>query len=125
MLELPATLLGVDIVRNRQLVKADANESDLLELLRGDAEGKAHVIVTVIGGQGYIFGRGNQQFSADVLKLAGYKNITVIATESKMIGLDGKPLLVDTGDEQVNQDLCGYRMVITAQGKRMVYKVSC
>ena len=60
-----------------------------------------------------------------MLKLAGYKNITVIATESKMIGLDGKPLLVDTGDEQVNQDLCGYRMVITAQGKRMVYKVSC
>lgn len=125
MLDLPATLLGVDVVKNRQLIKADANESDLLGLLRGEAEGKTHVIVTVIGGQGYIFGRGNQQFSAEVLQLAGYKNITVIATESKMIGLDGKPLLVDTGDEQVNQDLCGYRMVITAQGKRMVYKVSC
>lgn len=125
MLGLPATLLGVDVVKNRQLVKADANEADLLALLHGDAKSKAHVIVTVIGGQGYIFGRGNQQFSAEVLQQAGYKNITVVATESKMIGLNGKPLLVDTGNEEVNQALCGYKMVITAQGKRMVYQVSC
>ena len=125
MLDLPATLLGVDVVKNRQLVMADANEKQLLELLHGEAKGKAHIIVTVIGGQGYIFGRGNQQLSADILEAAGLKNITVIATESKMIALEGKPLLVDTGVEEVKKALCGYKMVTTAQGKTMVYKVSC
>ena len=125
MLGLPATLLGVDVVKDRRLVMSDANEQKLLELLHGEARGKAHIIVTVIGGQGYIFGRGNQQLSAEVLEAAGFKNITVIATESKMIALEGKPLLVDTGVEDVNRALCGYKMVKTAQGKTMVYKVSC
>ena len=122
---LPATLLGVDVIRNGELVMQDANETDLIKLLEGDAKGRAHIIVTVIGGQGYVFGRGNQQLSARVIELVGKKNIDIVATEAKMIELDGKPLLVDTGDDRINQYLCGYKMVITSQNRTMVYKVSC
>ena len=57
------TLLGVDVVRDRELLAADSTESQLLDLLGPYGGAKAKIVVTVIGGQGYIFGRGNQQLS--------------------------------------------------------------
>ena len=127
LLGLPNTLLGVDAVLNGALVGSDLNEAGILALLdRMEALGiSAKVIVTVIGGQGYIFGRGNQQLSHRVLKRIGKGNLIVVATESKMIALGGKPLLVDTGDAEVNQSLSGYVKVITALNRTMAYPVSC
>lgn len=124
MLGLPATLLGVDVVKDGKLIKADANEADLLGIL-GSGKADCRLIVTVIGGQGYVFGRGNQQISSRVIERIGVENIQIVATETKMLALDGKPLLVDTGDEKVNQALCGYKKVITSMGKRMAYRVEC
>jgi predicted polyphosphate/ATP-dependent NAD kinase len=119
-LSLPNTLLGVDVVVNKQLVASDVTESQLLELLKDE---KAKIVVTVIGGQGHIFGRGNQQLSPRILRAVGKKNVTVIASKEKLISLSGRPLLVDTGDEELNQELSGYIPVITGFEERVMYKV--
>lgn len=126
LLGLKYTLLGVDAVLNGALIGNDLNETSLLSLL-DQMEGKSipvKVIVTVIGGQGYIFGRGNQQLSHRVLRRIGKSNLIVVATESKILALDGKPLLVDTGDGEVNQQLSGYVKVITALNRFTAYPVT-
>jgi predicted polyphosphate/ATP-dependent NAD kinase len=115
------TLLGVDVVLNGQLLAADANEQQILDLIKGE---KAKIIVTVIGGQGYIFGRGNQQISAAVIRQVGKTNITVVATREKILSLEYGRLLVDTGDEEVNKMLCGYTRIVTGYKEELIYPVS-
>lgn len=126
MLGLENTLLGVDAVLNRQLVGSDLNEAGILELLdQMETKGvSAKIVVTVIGGQGYVFGRGNQQISHKVIARVGIENIIIAASESKMIALNGKPLLVDTGDARINEMLSGYVKVITAMNRQMAYRIA-
>ncbi len=119
-LGLENTLLGVDAVTNRELVGSDLNESQLLELLKGK---RAKIIVSIIGSQGYIFGRGNQQISAEVIEIVGRENIFVLATMEKITTLKGAPLLVDTGDTKVDKILSGYMQVISGLGERIMLKV--
>ncbi len=114
------TLLGIDVVMNRQLVAKDANESDLLKLIDGK---QAKIVVTIIGGQGYIFGRGNQPLSAEVIRKVGKENIILVATKAKLASLRGRPLLVDTRDEEVDEMLSGYIMVTVGLHEYLVYKV--
>jgi len=120
-LGLSKTLIGVDVVCGRELVIADANEMSLLELLENQA---AKVVVTPIGGQGYIFGRGNQQISPKVLRKIGLDNIIVISAPEKILSLDGRPLLVDTGDYDIDKALSRYIKIVTGYGERIVYPVA-
>ena len=120
-LGLNKTLIGVDVVSEGKLIAADVNESQLLELLEGR---KAKIIVTPIGGQGYIFGRGNQQISPKVIEKVGKENILVVSTTGKIHSLRGRPLWVDTGDREVDEMLSGYTRVITGYDEQIVYKVS-
>jgi predicted polyphosphate/ATP-dependent NAD kinase len=122
-LQLPNTLLGVDVVRNGNLLAADATEQHLLTVL-AEADNVATIIVTAIGGQGYIFGRGNQQLSARVIRAVGVDNIVVVAAKSKLSGLQGRPLLVDTNDLQLDLELCGYRGIATGYADQVLYRVS-
>lgn len=119
-LGLQNTLLGVDVVVDRKLVASDVNEKSLLEFLRLKP-GK--IVVTPIGGQGYILGRGNQQFSPQVLRQIGKENLIVIATISKVLSLPGNTLFVDTGDPVLDRELSGYMRVITGYNKESVCRV--
>ncbi|HHT70284.1 MAG TPA: ATP-NAD kinase family protein [Firmicutes bacterium] len=119
-LDLPNTLLGVDLIKNRRLVASDVSEQEILRHLDGQ---QTKIIVTVIGGQGYIFGRGNQQLSAKVIQKVGKKNIRIIATKNKIVSLRGQPLLVDTGDDEVNAEFNDYMRVVTSYNEEMMYKV--
>ena len=114
------TLLGVDVVRNGKLLAADVGEKELLAMICGQ---EAKIIVTVIGGQGYIFGRGNQQISAEVIRQVGRDNIIVVATKEKILALEHGSLLVDSGDEEVNAMLRGYIRVITGYREELICKV--
>jgi predicted polyphosphate/ATP-dependent NAD kinase len=120
-LGLPKTLLGVDAVRDRELAGSDLTEADLIVLV--DAAPEAYIVVTVIGGQGHVFGRGNQQISPAVIRRVGVAHVIVIATQTKLLSLEGRPLLVDTGDPALDEQLSGYAWVITALGERTMYRV--
>ena len=119
-LGLKKTLLGVDVMINKEIVAADANEQTIL----GAIEGRdAKIVVTVIGGQGFIFGRGNQQISPQIIRQVGKENIIIIATPSKLAGLQSIALRADTGDLELDEALKGYHKVITGYGRRTVVKV--
>ena len=87
------------------------------------SEKPAKLIITPTGGQGYLLGRGNQQISPQVIKQIGKKNIIVVATTTKLAGLGGQALLVDTGDEQADKLLRGYVKVITDYHESVMYRV--
>jgi predicted polyphosphate/ATP-dependent NAD kinase len=100
LLDAEKTLLGVDLFCNKKLVAKDVNEKEILEKIGGKT---AQIIVTPIGGQGFIFGRGNQQISSEVIRRIGWNNIVVVATEGKLKGLSR--LRVDTGDPRLDDTL--------------------
>ncbi|MCY4530127.1 MAG: ATP-NAD kinase family protein [Chloroflexi bacterium] len=122
VLRIPKTLLGVDAVLNGALVASDVTESQLIKMLDGGQP--ARVVVTAIGGQGHIFGRGNQQISADVLRRVGMDNIIVVATRRKLGSLSRRPLMVDTGSREIDRELSGYIMVTTGRAESAMVKVS-
>ncbi|MEM3725355.1 MAG: ATP-NAD kinase family protein [Candidatus Bathyarchaeia archaeon] len=112
LLDAKKTLLGVDLFCNKKLVAKDVNEKQILEKIRGK---KAQIIVTPIGGQGFIFGRGNQQISPKVIRQVGINNIIVVATKSKVENL--KSLRVDTGDPNLDEELRKHQLKIIVDYK--------
>jgi predicted polyphosphate/ATP-dependent NAD kinase len=122
-LGLPNTLLGVDAICDGEVLLSDAGEPELLALLEG-TDRRAEIIVTAIGGQGHVFGRGNQQFSPAVLRKVGLDNITIVAGKGKIKALNGEPLLVDTNDPALDLELCGYRKVVTGYHDAILYPVA-
>ena len=111
----------------RQLLAEGAVTSAALPILSGKlaTEGEdAAVVVTPIGGQGFLFGRGNQQLSPELLARVGRERLVVVATEAKLAALGGRPLLVDTGDPAVDAALAGYLRVITGPNRETVYRVA-
>ena len=122
VLGIPKTLLGVDVVLDGGLVASDVTESQLIELLDGGRPAK--IVVTAIGGQGHIFGRGNQQIGADVIRRVGTDNIIVVATRRKLGSLGRRPLMVDTGSREIDRMLSGYIMVTTGRSESAMVKVT-
>lgn len=120
-LGLPKTLAGVDLVTRREVLAADAGEAEILRRIRGK---RAKIVVTPIGGQGCIFGRGNQQISPAVIAAVGRENIIVAATPQKLQALGGRPLWVDTGDPETNRLLAGHVRVVTGHKEEAVIRVS-
>jgi len=118
LLDEKKTLLGVDLLVNKKIIAKDVNENQILEAI---ADKKSWIIVTPIGGQGFIFGRGNQQISPMVIRDVGLENLTVIATKRKLRGL--KNLRVDTSDSALDDKLRGYQPVIVDYGEEHVVRV--
>jgi predicted polyphosphate/ATP-dependent NAD kinase len=119
-LSLKKTLLGVDVVQGKRIIARDVSEDQLLTTITGR---RTKIIVTVIGGQGFVFGRGNQQISPKVIRAVGKENIVIAATPAKLATLRGRPLLVDTGDPKLDEALSGYTRIVTDYGRRVVYRV--
>ena len=117
LLDQKKTLLGVDLILNKQIVAGDVNEQIILEKIRGKP---TQIIVTPIGGQGFVFGRGNQQISAEVIRQVGLDNIVVIATESKLRSLNS--LRVDTGDPNLDEAMRkrGFKVISDYKTERAI-----
>ena len=113
-------LIGVDLVYNRKLVQNDVYGQQIISLI-GDKPVK--LMVTVTGGQGFLFGRGNQQLTADVLRRVGRENLLIFATKEKLFQLRGRPLLVDTGDTALDEALSGYYPVICSYQETVICRV--
>jgi len=118
LLDSKKTLLGVDLFCNKKLVAKDVNEKQILEKIKGKT---AKIIITPIGGQGFIFGRGNQQISPQVIQHVGRDNIAVIAAEGKLRDL--KSLRVDTGNPSLDDTLRGPIKVITDYKKERIMRI--
>ena len=100
------TVRGVDLVKGGQILYRDADEQTIWRLL-GQAE-EAEIIVTCIGGNGFLFGRGNQQISPRIIRAVRKEHIRIAVTRQKLAHLGGKPMLVDTGDRETDEYLKGY-----------------
>jgi predicted polyphosphate/ATP-dependent NAD kinase len=120
ILNLKNTLLGIDILKNRKIIKNDANESDILKAINNQ---KVNLIITPTGGQGYLLGRGDQQISHNVIKAIGKENIIVVSTLYKIQNLNFKPLYVDTFNEEVDKILNGYIKVVVGYKEEIIYPV--
>ncbi|MBQ4831886.1 ATP-NAD kinase family protein [Pseudoalteromonas sp. MMG010] len=114
------TLLGVDLIKDQTLVAKDLTAQQLLEYTHGHA---TTLVITLIGGQGHIFGRGNQQLSPELIRNIGKENITVVATKTKLQALNGRPLICDTGDSALDDELTGYIKVTTGFNDHIMYAV--
>jgi len=97
LLDQKKTLLGVDLLQDKKIIAQDVNENQILRVIEGK---RVQIVVTPIGGQGFIFGRGNQQISSKVIRQVGLDNIVVVATKSKLDRLES--LRVDTGDSDLD-----------------------
>ena len=120
-LGLPNTLLGVDLVRGGELIASDL---DAETLLARTADAPVWIVLTVIGGQGHLLGRGNQQLSPELVRRAGRERLLVVATRSKLAALEGRPLQVDSNDPALDRELSGYLPVITGYDDRVLYPVA-
>jgi predicted polyphosphate/ATP-dependent NAD kinase len=105
--------LSVNAIFGGQQVGHDLAEKEILALIQKYK--KAKIVVTPIGGQGFVFGRGNQQFSEEVLKAVGNDDIVIVAGPTKLSKI--KSLRVDTGDADINERLKGYWKVLTGYAR--------
>jgi predicted polyphosphate/ATP-dependent NAD kinase len=120
-LGLESPLLGVDLVLDRKLVGSDLGEAELMRLAAGRP---VSVIVGVTGGQGFIFGRGNQPISPALIRQAGRDGLIVLAGPRKLAGLAQRRLLVETGDRALDRMLEGYLRVVTGPGRQAVMRAA-
>jgi predicted polyphosphate/ATP-dependent NAD kinase len=119
------TLLGVDVIEDHELVASDVTANQLVKIIKEQIKLglKTKLVITLIGGQGHIFGRGNQQLSPEVIRLIGRDNIIVVATKTKLQALNNRPLICDTGDNELDEALSGYIKVITGFNDHVMYAV--
>ena len=121
-LGLDGSLLGVDVLLNNQLLAQDVSAAEIIVQL-GQFAGPVKMIITAIGGQGHIVGRGNQQFTPAILQRIGKNNIHIIAARGKILALQGRPLLVDSNDPVLDRSFGGYGPVIVGYRETIMYPI--
>lgn len=127
-LALDNTLLGVDIIRDCELYASDVTEDKLYQDIT-EYTGHSKLVITLIGGQGHLFGRGNQQLSPRIIRAimaqpGGVENIIIIATKAKLSALNNKPLISDTGDNALDQALAGFMTITTGYKDQVLYPLA-
>jgi predicted polyphosphate/ATP-dependent NAD kinase len=120
-LGLAGTLLGVDAVRDGHLIGTDLRGDEVEHIARA---GPAKIVISVIGGQGYVFGRGNAQLGPAAIRTVGRANLIVLASQRKLSGLDPPHLRVDTGDPALDRELQGYIRVRIGPGQSTMLRIA-
>ena len=120
-LGLAGSAMGVDAVRDGQLVGVDLSDRAILQLM--DQAAVTRLILGVIGGQGFLLGRGNQQLSQEVLARLGPDDVHIIASAAKLAALQPPRLLVDAGDETAFDWISGYHRVRVGRARYMMMQV--
>lgn len=116
-----AEMYGVDAIYDGELIGTDLSESEILNLQSQIPSSK--LIIGVIGGQGFLFGRGNQQLSGAVVSRIGWENIKVIATEAKILGLFPAELLVEFAGFKVSDFVPRYIKVLTSPTRSILCRI--
>jgi predicted polyphosphate/ATP-dependent NAD kinase len=106
------TLLGVDAVLGKRLVAVDLDEAGILRLI--DAHPAAKLVLSPIGAQGFLLGRGNLEVSPAVVRGIGLGNVIVVATPDKL--RHTSVLRVDTGDAELDRAFAEKRYLFVVQG---------
>ena len=121
-LGLNGALLGCDVLLPTGEAMENATSADLLNLA---SQHTLHVLVSFTRHQGFLLGRGNQQLSAEVLHALSWKqDVTILGSRTKLATLDQRPMLVDTGDARLDQQLSGLVSVLTGYDDFLLYRVS-
>lgn len=119
-LGLTTTLLGFDLIQGGKLLASDVTEQDILKATNSRP---TKIVVTPIGGQGHILGRGNQQLSPAVLRQVGLQNLIVVASPQKIASLPDHAMIADTASPDIDRELAGYLRVITGWRRETVCPV--
>jgi len=114
------TALGVDVVTMGRCLATDTSEQGILKMIK---DRPARIVISVVGGQGFLFGRGNQQLSARVIREVGIDNIVVVSSLEKLTALPGRCLLVDTGCEKLDDNLAGYMKILVGSDRTAIMPV--
>ncbi len=118
-LKINISLLGVDIISNKKLIKADCTKFELINYFSKNRLDE--IWISPIGNQGHIFGRGNRQISSSLISKITKEQIIIFATPEKIFNT--KTLYIDTGDSNLDKKLQGYYNVIVGYHDSVVRKV--
>ena len=107
--------LGIDISKGNRLIASDLNEKEIIQHLETHT-GEVTLLLSPMGGQGFLIGRGNLQLSPEVLRMVGVENVLGIVTPAKMLTL--RNLRVETGDPQMDEKFSKKKYLKVLQGYR-------
>jgi predicted polyphosphate/ATP-dependent NAD kinase len=116
------SLPGVDVVQRGKLIARDADEAQLLRV--AGRAGRCRILVSPVGGQGFLFGRGNQVLSADVIRAVGPENVLIVSTPAKLQALSGRPLRIDLDDAELVRHFPLHARVLTGPGESVLHPVA-
>ncbi len=122
VLGLPGSPLGVDAVLDGALLGHDLSEEVIVALM--EASPSTKLVLGVIGGQGFLLGRGNQQLSPRVLARLGSEDLVIISSAEKLAALQPPLLRVDVGDHEAFSWVSGYRRVRVGPSRFMMMRVA-
>ncbi len=114
------TLLGIDILLNKKIFAQDLNERQILDFID---KKKAKIITSLTGHQGFLFGRGNLQFSSKVLRTVSTKNLIIVSTKYKLNNIPNQILRIDTRDPELDKKLKGLYKVLVDYDELKICKV--
>ncbi|MEL0189560.1 MAG: ATP-NAD kinase family protein [Candidatus Thalassarchaeaceae archaeon] len=109
------TTLGIDATMGSEQVGTDLDESGILSILRSH-DGPTTLLLSPMGGQGFLIGRGNLQLSPAVLESIGIDNILGVLTPAKLLTV--RKLRIETGDEGLDERFASMRYMKVLQGYR-------
>ena len=111
------TLLGIDITCAawEEPLKADLNEAEMLKII-ANHKGEKLLLLSPMGGQGFLIGRGNLQLSPEVLRAIGLDNILGVVTPAKLLAL--AQIRIDSGEPELDEEFQQRKYVKLLQGFR-------